>query len=94
MNNPRDEELHLVELGRALTALRECKNFDLVINQSYILNTLVDESINTLDINPARRQQTIEKIQAVSYLKRHLITIENMAACALEDIGIGKNNEL
>lgn len=88
MNNPNtenDELRNSIELGKALDRLQVNDDFILVIKQSYIMNVLINESQNMLDVNPVFRQEALEKIQSVNYLRKHLTELKNISDAASDD---------
>ncbi len=91
MNNPNDELREQIELGKALNRLEVNDDFIKVITNGYIINTLLNKSENLLDANPTSRQETLEKMQSVIGLKRHLTELRNMASTAAEDFSAEEN---
>ena len=88
MNNPNiqnDELREQIELGKALDRLEVNDDFKLVIKHSYIVNVLMNESQGMLDMNPVFRQEALEKIQSVNYLRQHLTELKNNADAASVD---------
>ena len=86
MNSPENEyneDREKIALGKALEELENDKNFILVIKQSFIINILMNESQDMLDVNPVFRQEALEKIQSVNYLRKHFAIIKNDAESAL-----------
>lgn len=82
MNNQTTElaELHrIVEVGQALQRLEQNSDYQMVILDEVITRTLLEDSENTTSMDPDTRQQAIEAVQAVSYLKRRLRTIADDA---------------
>jgi hypothetical protein len=82
MNNQTTElaELHrIVEVGQALQRLEQNSDYQMVILDEVIARTLLEDSENTTSMDPDIRQQAIEAVQAVSYLKRRLRTIADDA---------------
>ena len=89
MNNPDagyTEQLQKVELGQALQRLSQNQDFNMVIMEGYIINTLLDISENMLDIQPPVRQEALEQVQSVNYLKRYLTSVREEAKKAYEDM--------
>lgn len=88
MNNPNEVENEIrskIELGESLEWLQNTKQFQAVIKNSYIIDTLMNKSQDMLDVNPVFRQEALEKIQSVNYLRQHFISINDEYERALED---------
>lgn len=85
-NQPTDtQELNkMIELGQALHRLENNPDFKLVIKDSYIMNTLVVKSQGMLAVAPHERQEALEEVQSVNYLRNHLTSIRDNAAGAVE----------
>ena len=92
MNNPEDTLRNDIELGNALKRLVVDPDYIKVINESYINNTLINESEGILDSDPLVRQETIEKIQSVHNFKRHIMKLKNAGECATEDFSEQEEN--
>ena len=84
-NNQNDELREQIELGKALDRLKKNDDFILVIKQSYINDVLMKKSQGMLDVNPVFRQEALEQIQSVNYLRKHLTDIEYIADGASQD---------
>jgi len=89
MNNLNTELHYQVALGQALERLQSNPDFRKVISEGYIVDVLMNESQGMLDMNPAFRQESLEKIQSVNYLRQYLTTIKNVADGAAQDIQAG-----
>ncbi len=82
------EELkNQIDLGDALARLEVNPDFIAVIKEAYIMQTLVLDSQWMLDPNPPVRQEALEKIMGVNYLRQKLTEIKNGADGARQDVG-------
>lgn len=87
MNNQiREELLKAVELGQALQRLKSNEDFKLVIADKYVKHTLLDVSASLVDTSPAARQEILEEILSVNYLRKFLTNIEDSAIAALDEL--------
>jgi len=87
MNNQSTENAELqrmVELGQALHRLEQNPDFIEVVKRGYIQNTLIVDSQEMLDIQPPIRQEALEKIQSVNYLRQYFTNVMSDAASAVE----------
>ena len=84
MNNQETTELselhEKMELGLALARLEKDKDFELVIKNAIIMETLVNGSRGLLTLDPAGRQEALEKIMSVNYIRDMLMNIHTDAA--------------
>lgn len=87
MNNPNenDELRKQIELGKHLDDLQTHPGFIAVIKEGYIVNVLMNESQNMLDVNPVFRQEALEKIQSVNYLRQYFTELRNISDAASAD---------
>jgi len=87
--NTQESDLEIrkreIELGQALARLKTNPDFQLVIVQEYMMKTLLEDSGDLIDMNPALRQQTMEEIMSVKYLQRKLEVMQTTADNAGED---------
>lgn len=76
MNNQEDKiELQRQkarEVKEDLDFLDACPQFQRVITEGYIMDTLINQSEGMLDMNPAIRQSTMEAVMSANYLRRAL----------------------
>ena len=90
MNNQETNEevarAQAIVLGEDLQYLRGLPQFQRVILDGYITETLLEGSKDLIDMNPAVRQATMESIMSVNYLVRHLEDTVNNAEIAQADI--------
>lgn len=87
MINQEEKELQkAIELGQALSRLEQDADFIAVVGESYIKDTLLNESKYLVDVSPAGRQEVLEKLMSVNYLRKHLSIIKNNYNSALEDL--------
>jgi hypothetical protein len=88
------QELHRdIELGQALSRLEHNDDFRIVIKDGYIMDTLVRKSQGMLDTAPPIRQEALEEVQSVNYLRRFLTTIRDNAIDAHEALNSGEFDE-
>lgn len=82
------EELNYqIELGAALDRLEQNPDFVKVIKEAVIKKVLLVDSQYMLDVNPHVRQEALEKVQSVNYLRQELTEIKNIAEGAKQDRG-------
>jgi len=86
MNNQNKPDLQISKqleadrlAGEDLEFLNNLPQFQRLIIDGYIMDTLVHKSPDMIDMNPAVRQSTMEEIMAVNYLRRHLDGVVNAA---------------
>lgn len=91
--NNRADLNSAVALGQALQRLEKNEDFLAVIKDDYIMRTLIVESQGMLDQSPPMRQEALEKIQSVNYLRQYLTTIKNNAQAAIEELNGGDLDE-
>jgi len=89
MNNQNETDLTIsnenikkIQLGEDLEYLNTLPQFQRIMIDGYMMERLVNQSKEMIDMNPALRQQTMEEIMAVSYLRRYLDRVINEADVA------------
>jgi len=89
MNNQNETDLTIsnenikkIQLGEDLEYLNTLPQFQRIMIDGYMMERLVNQSKEMIDMNPALRQQTMEEIMAVNYLRRYLDGVINEADVA------------
>lgn len=77
-----NENIQKIQLGEDLEYLNTLPQFQRVMIDGYMMDTLVHASKEMIDMNPAVRQSTMEEIMAVNYLRRYLDAVINEADVA------------
>lgn len=93
MNNQdagNTELIEQIEIGQALQRLEQNPDYKLVIGQAYIMDTLVDRSIDMLDIQPPIRQEAMEAVMAVTYFRKRLTELKMNAVSAVEALNMSE----
>jgi len=88
MNNPDNSDLQIrtdIDLGADLEYLRGLPQFQRVIEKACISDILMYESQNMISMSPEVRQQTMEQIMSVTYLRNRLAGIVQQAEKAKQD---------
>ena len=85
MNNPdTTEEVEIskqYQLGLDLQELERSDAYRRIIG-SYMADSLVEATENMIDINPAVRQESMEKVMSIGYFKQYLSNIAGDAQSA------------
>ena len=69
-----------IGLGHSLDRLMNNPDFQDVVLDGYINNTLMNTSRHCMSADGQTRQQTIEEIMAVSYLRNYFVIVANQAS--------------
>ena len=93
-NNHTTEQAELVravDLGQALHRLENNPDFIAVVKDAYIMQNLVVKSQDMMDIQPPIRQEALECIQSVNYLRKHFSDVRDNALGAIEVMNGGSD---
>lgn len=88
----KEELLKYVELGQALQRLKSNEDFKLIIADKYVKDTLMNQSALLVDTTPGARQEILEEILSVNYLRKFLSEIEDRANNAMDELRASGGN--
>lgn len=93
MNNQNDSDLQIrreIQLGEALDRLKINPDFQMVIVDEVITNTLLKGSQSIISPEPVTRNMVIEEIIGVNMLRDKLARMTNAKEVALQQIAEGE----